>query len=103
MSLSRSSDSTITKHVRASVRVPSAFRGIIQAVSPRITATIISDPLEWNQLVVSFSHYSALQGWGFGEVRRVSGWTPHRLKLMRDGIPFAAAQVLRRKQTGLRF
>jgi lipid II:glycine glycyltransferase (peptidoglycan interpeptide bridge formation enzyme) len=72
-------------------------------VSSRITSTVISDPLEWNTLVTSFSHYSALQGWGFGEVRRVSGWTPHRLKLERDGVTFAAAQVLRRKQTGLSF
>ena len=63
--------------------------------------TPITNPLEWDALVTSFTHHSALQGWGFGEARKVTAWTPHRLKLERDGVVFAAAQVLRRTQYGL--
>jgi lipid II:glycine glycyltransferase (peptidoglycan interpeptide bridge formation enzyme) len=66
-----------------------------------LRAVLISDPLEWDTLVKTFAHHSALQGWGFGEARRVTDWTPHRLRLERDGVPFAAAQVLRRSQYGL--
>lgn len=61
----------------------------------------VKDPLEWDALVASFQHHSALQGWGFGEARRVTDWTPTRLRLERDGVLFGAAQVLRRTQFGL--
>jgi lipid II:glycine glycyltransferase (peptidoglycan interpeptide bridge formation enzyme) len=66
-----------------------------------LRAVPVADPLEWDNLVKTFAHHSALQGWGFGEARRVTDWTPHRLRLERDGVPFAAAQVLRRSQYGL--
>ncbi len=66
-----------------------------------LRVTPITNPLEWDALVQSFTFHSALQGWGFGEARRVTAWTPHRLKLERDGVVFAAAQVLRRSQYGL--
>jgi lipid II:glycine glycyltransferase (peptidoglycan interpeptide bridge formation enzyme) len=66
-----------------------------------LRAVPITDPLQWDNLVKTFAHHSALQGWGFGEARRVTDWTPHRLQLERDGLPFAAAQVLRRSQYGL--
>jgi lipid II:glycine glycyltransferase (peptidoglycan interpeptide bridge formation enzyme) len=68
-----------------------------------LRAVPVKDPLEWDTLVTSFRHHSALQGWGFGEARRVTSWEPVRLRLERDGVPFAAAQVLRRKQYGLGF
>jgi lipid II:glycine glycyltransferase (peptidoglycan interpeptide bridge formation enzyme) len=60
-------------------------------------AAEVRDPLEWDALVASFPLTSALQGWGWGEVKRLSGWVPHRLRLERDGEVFAAAQVLRRR------
>ncbi len=66
-----------------------------------LRAVAVNDPLEWDALVKSFTFHSALQGWGFGEARRVTDWEPFRLRLERDGVPFAAAQVLRRKQFGL--
>ncbi len=61
----------------------------------------VHHPLEWDALVTGFLHHSALQGWGFGEARRVTGWEPARLRLERDGVPFAATQILRRRQYGL--
>jgi lipid II:glycine glycyltransferase (peptidoglycan interpeptide bridge formation enzyme) len=64
----------------------------------KVVATEVSHPASWNALVVSLKHHSALQGWGWGEVKRLSGWVPTRLKLERDGIPIAAAQILRRNQ-----
>jgi lipid II:glycine glycyltransferase (peptidoglycan interpeptide bridge formation enzyme) len=74
---------------------------IVRPVSLR--AVPINNPLEWDALVRSFKYHSALQGWGFGEARRVTDWTPTRLRFERDGVPFAAAQVLRRTQFGLGF
>ncbi len=61
----------------------------------------VKDPHLWDALVASFAHHSALQGWGFGEARRVTAWTPTRYRLERDGVPFGAAQVLKRTQYGL--
>jgi lipid II:glycine glycyltransferase (peptidoglycan interpeptide bridge formation enzyme) len=66
-----------------------------------LRALPVKHPLEWDALVTSFTHHSALQGWGFGEARRVTAWEPTRLRLERDGVPFGAAQVLRRQQYGL--
>jgi lipid II:glycine glycyltransferase (peptidoglycan interpeptide bridge formation enzyme) len=66
------------------------------AVKPVVTE--VHDPQAWNLLVSGLPYSSALQGWGWGEVKRHSGWTPFRLKLEVDGVLIAAAQVLRRKQ-----
>ena len=66
------------------------------ALKPLVTE--LRDPEAWNALVSSLPHSSALQGWGWGEVKRHSGWTPYRLRLEVDGVLIAAAQVLRRKQ-----
>ena len=66
-----------------------------------LRAVPVNHPLEWDALVRSFAHHSALQGWGFGEARRVTAWQPTRLRLERDGVAFGAAQVLKRTQYGL--
>ncbi len=62
-----------------------------------LRAVAVTDAGEWNALVVGFKHHSALQGWGWGEVKRVSAWIPHRLRLERNGKTFACVQVLRRR------
>lgn len=64
----------------------------------KAVVTEVHDPEAWNALVAGFRYSSPLQGWGWGEVKRLSGWIPSRLKLERAGETFAAVQILRRKQ-----
>ncbi|CAN5510922.1 lipid II:glycine glycyltransferase FemX [soil metagenome] len=49
-------------------------------------------PGTWDALVGGYAYRSALQGWGWGEVKAATGWSAHRLEL--PGV--AAAQVLRK-------
>lgn len=51
------------------------------------------DPKGWDALVGSYAYKSALQGWGWGEVKATTGWTAYRLEL--PGV--AAAQILRKR------
>ncbi|HWG86068.1 MAG TPA: peptidoglycan bridge formation glycyltransferase FemA/FemB family protein [Deinococcales bacterium] len=60
-------------------------------------AVEVRDPLEWDALVASMPFTSALQGWGWGEAKRLTGWEPYRLRVDRAGEAVAAAQVLRRR------
>ncbi|MCX7849122.1 peptidoglycan bridge formation glycyltransferase FemA/FemB family protein [Thermus sp.] len=60
----------------------------------------IPDPEAWNRLVASFPITSALQSWGWGEVKRLSGWTPKRLAVYQGEVPLGAAQVLLRPLPG---
>jgi lipid II:glycine glycyltransferase (peptidoglycan interpeptide bridge formation enzyme) len=66
-----------------------------------LTIHTTDDPLAWDALVAQMPYSSPLQGWGWGEVKRRSGWQPLRLAFVRDGQPIAAAQILRRKGGGL--
>lgn len=50
-------------------------------------------PAQWNDLVAGFPITSALQTWGWGEAKRLTGWEPSRLELPGVG----AVQVLRRR------
>ena len=54
----------------------------------------IRDPGEWNRLVAGMEHVSSLQSWGWGEVKRLSGWRVRRLLVSRGGRPLVAAQLL---------
>jgi lipid II:glycine glycyltransferase (peptidoglycan interpeptide bridge formation enzyme) len=54
----------------------------------------IREPEAWNQVVAGFPITSALQSWGWGEVKRLSGWEPKRLLVLEEGRPIGAAQVL---------
>ncbi len=60
----------------------------------------IQDPETWNRAVARFPIVSALQSWGWGEVKRLSGWTPRRLLVLGPKGPLAAAQVLLRPLPG---
>jgi lipid II:glycine glycyltransferase (peptidoglycan interpeptide bridge formation enzyme) len=60
----------------------------------------IREPEAWNTLVAAFPITSALQSWGWGEVKRLSGWTPRRLAVYREGELLGAAQVLLRSLPG---
>jgi lipid II:glycine glycyltransferase (peptidoglycan interpeptide bridge formation enzyme) len=60
----------------------------------------ISDPATWNALVASLPIASALQSWGWGEVKRLSGWQAERIAVYDGEILLAAAQLLRRSFAG---
>lgn len=51
-------------------------------------------------MVSSFPITSALQSWGWGEVKKLSGWRPERVALYQGEELVAAAQLLRRKLAG---
>ncbi|RDI95793.1 peptidoglycan bridge formation glycyltransferase FemA/FemB family protein [Meiothermus sp. QL-1] len=55
---------------------------------------------EWNALVASLPITSALQSWGWGEVKRLSGWEPLRLALHDGSGLLAAVQLFRRRLAG---
>ncbi len=54
----------------------------------------VRDPTEWNALVRGFRYHASLQSWGWGEVKRLSGWRPRRILIEEAGRPVLAAQVL---------
>ncbi|WP_347241513.1 peptidoglycan bridge formation glycyltransferase FemA/FemB family protein [Thermus sp.] len=60
----------------------------------------IQEPEAWNALVAAFPITSALQSWGWGEVKRLSGWVPKRLLVYREGELLGAAQVLLKSLPG---
>lgn len=60
----------------------------------------VHEPEAWNALVAAFPIASALQSWGWGEVKRLSGWVPKRLAVYWEGELLGAAQVLLRPLPG---
>ncbi|WP_018465830.1 lipid II:glycine glycyltransferase FemX [Calidithermus timidus] len=60
----------------------------------------ITDPTHWNALVASLPITSALQSWGWGEVKKLSGWMPERIALYEGDELVAAAQLFRRSFFG---
>jgi lipid II:glycine glycyltransferase (peptidoglycan interpeptide bridge formation enzyme) len=60
----------------------------------------ITEPEAWNRLVAGLPITSALQSWGWGEVKRLSGWEPKRLLVQEGGVLLGAAQVLLRPLPG---
>ncbi|WP_412917883.1 lipid II:glycine glycyltransferase FemX [Meiothermus sp.] len=60
----------------------------------------ITDAATWNQMVSSLPISSALQSWGWGEVKKLSGWQPERLAIFENETLIAAAQLFRRGFVG---
>lgn len=60
----------------------------------------VQDPAAWNALVASLPIASALQSWGWGEVKKLSGWQPTRVALYEGDTLIAAAQLFRRQFLG---
>ena len=60
----------------------------------------IDTPEAWNRIVGELPLSSSLQSWGWGEVKRTSGWKPVRLALFDGGEPVAAAQLMTRRLAG---
>ncbi|MFI5274799.1 MAG: lipid II:glycine glycyltransferase FemX [Ktedonobacterales bacterium] len=61
----------------------------------------ISDAAEWDHLVAAHPYGHPLQCWGWGEVKRHSGWQAHRLGLFDAGVFRGGAQVLTRPFPGM--
>jgi len=60
----------------------------------------IDTPETWNRITSSLPISSSLQSWGWGEVKRTSGWVPKRLALYDEGRLVAAAQLMERNLAG---
>jgi len=56
----------------------------------------VREAAEWDALVVDHPYGHPLQCWGWGEVKRASGWRAHRLAVFDGGAFRAGAQVLTR-------
>ena len=61
----------------------------------------IHDRDEWNGLVLERPYYEIEQGWEWDEIRRDSGWTPHRYAAVAGGRRVALASVASRRLPGL--
>ena len=48
------------------------------AAAPVVRVVEVTERVEWNRLVLSRPHYELEQGWDWGEVQRIAGWTPYR-------------------------
>ncbi len=66
-------------------------------------AQIIDDAGTWDNLVATLPGAHPLQTWGWGEVKRATGWDAWRVALMDGATPRAAAQVLTRRVPRLPF
>jgi lipid II:glycine glycyltransferase (peptidoglycan interpeptide bridge formation enzyme) len=62
----------------------------------------ICDSQEWDRLLLSFPRPHILQSYAWGEIKRVTGWSPRRLLLEEGEQALAAAMVLRREVPFLR-
>ena len=63
----------------------------------RLTLVEISDPRVYDDVVAQLPITSALQGWGYGEARRVLGHVPQRYLIQESGRTVGAVQLLRRR------
>lgn len=61
-------------------------------LSPRLITTAE----EWNRALERIPNAHVLQTWEWGQVKSRHGWTPTRWLFEEDGVPSAAAQILRR-------
>ncbi len=55
-----------------------------------------TDATEYNRLAAGMPITSALQSWGWGEVKRLAGWSPFRLGVFSGGEVVACAQFIRK-------
>ncbi len=60
----------------------------------------VREGARWNQMVASLPISSALQSWGWGEVKRLSGWQPERIAVYQGSELVAAVQLFRRRLAG---
>ncbi|GAB5602730.1 peptidoglycan bridge formation glycyltransferase FemA/FemB family protein [Thermus sp. FJN-A] len=64
---------------------------------------VYTEPEAWNHLVARFPITSALQSWGWGEVKRTTGWEPRRFAVYgQEGLLGAAQVLLKALPGGLR-
>lgn len=56
----------------------------------------ITSSEEWDERLKRWRYASALQSWGWGEVKKRTGWQVQRLLIEHEGTPLAQLQILRR-------
>jgi peptidoglycan pentaglycine glycine transferase (the first glycine) len=56
----------------------------------------------WNEAMLCAPQADLLQGWEWGEFKRLTGWQPRRIAALRNGRPVAGVQVLSRRVMGVR-
>jgi lipid II:glycine glycyltransferase (peptidoglycan interpeptide bridge formation enzyme) len=61
---------------------------------------LVTEAASWNEKVSSLPISSALQSWGWGEVKRLSRWQPERVAVYENDELIAAAQLFRRRFAG---
>lgn len=61
----------------------------------------VRDGAEWDRALLTLPHPHVLQSYTWGQVKRITGWTPRRLLLVEQETVCAAALVLRREVPGL--
>ncbi|ADY26073.1 Methicillin resistance protein [Deinococcus proteolyticus MRP] len=64
---------------------------------PTIQLIPATDPQAYNDVVATMPLSSPLQGWGYGEARRVLGQQPERYLLQRAGETVGAVQLIRKR------
>ncbi len=68
-----------------------------------VTAHIITDRDQWNDLMRDLPYAHILQSWEWGDFKQQTiGWIPQRIAYRREGQIVAGASVLTRKVFGLR-
>jgi lipid II:glycine glycyltransferase (peptidoglycan interpeptide bridge formation enzyme) len=61
----------------------------------------VHNAAEWDALVAAHPFGHPLQCWGWGEVKRATGWSAHRLAVFDGDVFRAGAQVLTRSMPGV--
>ncbi|HEU5317949.1 MAG TPA: ubiquinone/menaquinone biosynthesis methyltransferase [Chloroflexota bacterium] len=61
--------------------------------APALTRRSVADAREWDDQLAGLPNGHLLQTWEWGELKRETGWVPHRLVFERAGAVVAAASV----------
>jgi lipid II:glycine glycyltransferase (peptidoglycan interpeptide bridge formation enzyme) len=62
----------------------------------RMEVQYITEADTWDCALLELPYAHVLQSWVWGEIKARHGWTPTRVLLSENGLPVAAAQILRR-------
>ena len=77
----------------ALVPAPSQWVEVTEAGDVALTEREVTDASEWNAILAALPNAHLLQSWQWGELKRETGWLPHRIVFERHGSPAAAAMI----------
>jgi peptidoglycan pentaglycine glycine transferase (the first glycine) len=85
--------------------LPETFRSVAapECPSPRVVrhGSEPSDRDPWNDVLLQLPYADLRQGWEWGELRRTSGWIPHRYAVFDGPSPVAAISITARRVHGI--